>query len=70
MPEHQQPCVLQFITCFDDASQWITLNCFRHNSPIELPTWRVFDDYVSYPSADERYNLYPVGYGQATLGLL
>ncbi|MBK6593487.1 MAG: site-2 protease family protein [Burkholderiales bacterium] len=46
MPEHQQPCVLQFITCFDDASQWITLNCFRHNSPIDLPRWRVFDDYL------------------------
>ncbi|MBK6592565.1 MAG: site-2 protease family protein [Burkholderiales bacterium] len=46
MPEHRQLCVLQFITCFDDASQWITLNCFQHYSPQQLPGWRVFDDYL------------------------
>lgn len=46
VPNPHQPFVLQFITCFSDGSQWVTMNCFRHYSPMELPNWRVFDEYL------------------------
>nr|WP_315491947.1 site-2 protease family protein [uncultured Rhodoferax sp.] len=45
-PEPQQPCMLQLITCFDDGSNWLTLNRCRHLSPIDLPRWQTTDDYL------------------------
>lgn len=45
-PEPSQPCMLQFITCFDDGNNCVTLNRSRHLSPIELPRWQTVDDYL------------------------
>ncbi len=46
MPEPQQPCMLQLITCFQDGNNWLTLNRCRHFSPIDLPRWQTVDDYL------------------------
>ncbi|OYT93284.1 MAG: hypothetical protein CFE43_03285 [Burkholderiales bacterium PBB3] len=46
MPEPHQSCMVQLITCFQDGSNWVTLNRFRHFSPMQMPQWRVFDDYL------------------------
>ncbi|OYU45909.1 MAG: hypothetical protein CFE44_04990 [Burkholderiales bacterium PBB4] len=46
VPEPQDPCVLQFITPVSDVTFWVTMNRFRHFSPMRLPGWRVFDDYL------------------------
>ena len=45
-PEYGQPCLIQLITCFQDGSNWVTLNRYRHHSPFGLPHWQMFDDYL------------------------
>ncbi|MES2583026.1 MAG: site-2 protease family protein [Pseudomonadota bacterium] len=46
VPEPQQPCMLQLITCLDDGNNWLTLNRSRHYSPIDLARWHTVDDYL------------------------
>lgn len=45
-PEPHQPCTVQLITCLTNGNNWTTLNCYRHMSPMDVPRWRVFDDYL------------------------
>lgn len=45
-PESHQPCTLQLMTCLTNGNNWVTLNCYRHMTPLEVPRWRVFDDYL------------------------
>jgi Zn-dependent protease len=40
--------MLQFNTCFEDGSNWVTLNRCRHFSPMHLANWTVFDDYLPH----------------------
>lgn len=50
VPEPNQPCMVQWVTCLNNGNNWITLNRGRHLSPMDVPRWRVFDDYL--PAAD------------------
>lgn len=45
-PEAHQPCTLQLMTCLTNGNNWVTLNGYRHMTPLEVPRWRVFDDYL------------------------
>lgn len=46
VPEPNQPCMVQWVTCLNNGNNWITLNRGRHLSPMDVPRWRVFDDYL------------------------
>jgi Zn-dependent protease/tetratricopeptide (TPR) repeat protein len=48
VPELRQPCLIQWMTCFKDGSNWLTLNRFRHYSPTNPSHWRSFDDYFPH----------------------
>ena len=46
VPDVRQPCMIQLIACQTDGSNWATQNRSRHFSPVKMPRWEVFDDYL------------------------
>ena len=46
VPDPRQPCMIQLISCLNNGRNWTTLNRCRHLSPMDVPKWKVFDDYL------------------------
>ena len=46
VPDRRQPCMIQLISCLNNGRNWTTLNRCRHFSPMDVPKWKVFDDYL------------------------
>lgn len=46
VPDPRQPCLIQLISCLSNGQNWTTLNRCRHYSPMDVPQWKVFDDYL------------------------
>ena len=46
VPDPRQPCMIQLVTSLADGNNWTTLNRCRHYSPMTMPHWQVFDDYL------------------------
>lgn len=44
--DYHQPFVVQLITCLSDGNNLVTVNRFQHFSPMTVPHWQVFDDYL------------------------
>jgi Zn-dependent protease len=47
VPDPRQPCMIQLISCLNNGRNWTTLNRCRHFSPMNVPNWKVFDDYLA-----------------------
>lgn len=66
-PEPHQPCTVQLITCLTNGNNWTTLNCYRHMSPMDLPRWLVFDDYLPTWDLAWQRHLERVNFAQARI---
>jgi Zn-dependent protease len=47
VPEPGRPCALEWVSCFADGSNSMTLNGQRHELPVTPPHWTVHDDYLA-----------------------